>query len=294
MPFVEVTSSTGKTKFKYTICTPSSEEAKEIDAGLPTILFLHPVSLAEYLFTGQFSDQQLRRCNLVSFDLRGHGNTFGDSAPCDYGQVEAAEDTIQLMALLQNSLNLPPCHLVGVSSGTIIALQLAVTQPQRILSMFLISQSCTEMPAEVAGGHHEILDLWTCAFPDKTTTLPELISDAEFGQRQYLFTEPKLSPLVDAILSLTSKVAKKRWCYPFLDQYQILNHDFNVNRSSTSQMALAQITSPVILAYGSGDVAYPQIYTEQFLHELLEAGVDASLLVIKNAPHCMIPDYSKK
>ncbi|KAF8828439.1 hypothetical protein HHX47_DHR4000753 [Lentinula edodes] len=50
MPFVEVTSSTGKTKFKTTISTPNSEDAEKIDASLPTIVFFHPAFLAEHTF----------------------------------------------------------------------------------------------------------------------------------------------------------------------------------------------------------------------------------------------------
>ncbi|KAJ3871122.1 hypothetical protein F5051DRAFT_434106 [Lentinula edodes] len=59
MPFAKVTSRMGKTKFKDTISTPNSEEAKQIDAGLSTIVFFHPVFLAEYIFQAQFSNQRL-------------------------------------------------------------------------------------------------------------------------------------------------------------------------------------------------------------------------------------------
>lgn len=55
MPYVDVTSSTGKTRFKYTICTPASEEADEIDRNLPTLLFIHPVSIAEHIYYGVYS-----------------------------------------------------------------------------------------------------------------------------------------------------------------------------------------------------------------------------------------------
>ncbi|KAJ3885055.1 Alpha/Beta hydrolase protein [Lentinula edodes] len=196
MPFVEVTSSTGKTKFKTTISTPNSEDAEKIDASLPTIVFFHPAFLAEHAFQAQFSDQRLRQYNLLSFDCRGHGKTTGDPAPNWYGHVEAAEDAIQLMAL--NSLGLPPCHLVGVSSATNTVLEIAVMEPERVLSMFLVSPFCLEVPTEVAEGHHEIENLWTSAFPNNKTILKELIYDAEFGEKQFLFSEPQLSSLCNA------------------------------------------------------------------------------------------------
>ncbi|KAJ4469506.1 Alpha/Beta hydrolase protein [Lentinula edodes] len=188
----------GNTKFKYTISTPKSEEAEQIDAGLPTIVFFHPVFLAEHIFQAQFSDRRLRQYNLVSFDCRGHGKTTGDPVLDWYGHVEAAEDAIQLMAFLQNSLNLPPCHLVGVSSATNTIFEVAVMEPERVLSMFLVSPVCLEVPTEVAEGHHKIKDLWTSAFPDNKTVLKDLIYDAEFGEKQFLFSEPQLSSLSSA------------------------------------------------------------------------------------------------
>ncbi|KAJ3885549.1 Alpha/Beta hydrolase protein [Lentinula edodes] len=291
MPFAEVTSSTGKTKYKYTISTPNSEEAEQIDASLPTIVFFHPVFLAEHTFHVQFSDKRLRQYNLVSFDSRGHGKTTGDPAPDWYGHVEAAEDAIQLMAL--NSLDLPPCHLVGVSSATNTALEIAVMEPERVLSMFLISPLCLEVSTEVAEGHHEIENLWTSAFPDNKTVLKDLIYDAEFGEKQFLFSEPQLSSLSSAMWSISSKTAERRWCYPFLDQYRTLAHGLKVNCSSQDETSLARITCPVKLIHGTEDVAFSERYFERFLQQLLDAGVDASLSIIDEAPHCMVASHAK-
>ncbi|KAJ3926347.1 MAG: Alpha/Beta hydrolase protein [Lentinula lateritia] len=293
MPFAEVTSSTGKTKFKYTISTPNSEDAEQIDAGLPTIVFFHPVFLAEHVFQAQFSDQRLRQYNLVSFDCRGHGKTTGDPAPEWYGHVEAAEDTIHFMALLQNLLNLPPCHLVGVSSAANTILKAAVMEPERVLSMFLVSPVCLEVPTEVAEGHHEIKDLWTSAFPDDQTVLKELIYDAEFGEKQFLFSELQLSSLSSAMWSISSKTAEERWCHPFLHQYRVLTHGLKVNCSSQDETSLARITCPVKLIHGVEDVAFSEKYYETFLQQLLDAGVDASLSIIDDAPHCMVASHPK-
>ncbi|KAH7869244.1 alpha/beta-hydrolase [Lentinula edodes] len=292
MPFAEVTSSTGKTRFKYTISTPNFEEAEQIDASLPTIVFFHPAFLAEHIFQAQFSDQRLRQYNLLSFDCRGHGKTTGDPAPNWYGHVEAAEDAIQLMAL--NSLDLPPCHLVGVSSATNTVLEIAVMEPDRVLSMFLVSPLCLEVPTEVAEGHHEIENLWTSAFPNNKTILKELIYDAEFGEKQFLFSEPQLSSLCNAIWSISSKTAERRWCYPFLDQYRILAHGLKVHCSSQDEKSLARITFPIKLIHGTKDVAFSKRYHEIFLLQLLDAGVDASLAIIDDAPHCMVASHSKE
>ncbi|KAJ3795383.1 Alpha/Beta hydrolase protein [Lentinula aff. detonsa] len=289
MPYVEVTSSTGKTIFKYTICTPASEEANEIDKGLPTLLFIHPVSIAEHIFHAQFNDPQLRRFNLVSFDLRGgHGGTTGDRVPTHYGQAEAAEDTIKLM----DALHLPPCHFVAMSSGTTIAVQVAVTEPERVLSLFLISHLCLEIPPEIAEGHQEVYDLWASAFPNESTVLIDTIYDAGFGNSQYMFTTPQLSPLVTAMIRITYPVAMVKWSYHYLDQFRVMNLDFYLNRKSHTKSALARIIGSVKLVHGSEDIAYPRSYSEEFLKHLNKAGVDASLLEVPGAPHYLSPDYA--
>ncbi|KAJ3845835.1 Alpha/Beta hydrolase protein [Lentinula lateritia] len=293
MPFAKVTSSTGKTKFKYTISTPNCGEAEKIDASLPTIVFFHPVFLAEHIFQAQFSNRELRQYNLLSFDCRGHGKTTGDPVPDWYGHSEAAEDAIQLMAHLQNSLNLPPCHLVAVSSATNTVLKIAVMEPERVLSMFLISPTCLEVPTEVAEGHYEIENLWTSAFPDNKTVLKDLIHDAEFGEKQFLFSKPQLSSLSSAMWSISSETAERRWCYDSLHQYRILTYGLKVNYFPQDEASLARITCPVKLIHGTDDVAFSEKYPQRFLEQLLDAGVAASLSIIADAPHCMVASHSK-
>ncbi|KAF9064737.1 Alpha/Beta hydrolase protein [Rhodocollybia butyracea] len=291
MPHVEVTSSTGNTRFKYTICTPTDAEATTIDPSLPTLLFIHPVSIAEHVFHAQFADPLLRCSNLVSFDLRGgHGDTSGDKVPPYYGQVEAAEDTIRLM----DALELPACHLVGMSTGTIIATQLAVTYPDRVLSLFLVSHLCLEIPPEVADGHLEICELWTSAFPDASTVLEDVVYEAGFGNSQYMFSTHQVSPLVTAMMKITYPVAMEKWGYEHLDQFRIMNLDFHLRREPFSKTSLARIAGSVKIVHGTEDVAYPQSYSREFLRRLDEAGVDASMHVVRGAPHYLLPDFSNQ
>ncbi|GAW03056.1 alpha beta hydrolase fold protein [Lentinula edodes] len=243
----------------------------------------------EHIYYAQFCDCQLRRFNLVSFDLRGgHGGTTGDRVPFRYGQVEAAEDTMRLM----DAIKLPPCHLVAMSSGTTIAVEIAVTQPERVLSMFLISHLCLEIPLEVAEGHEEVNEIWASAFPDESTVKEDAIYDAGFGNIQYMFSNPKLSPLVTAMTRVTYPVAMVRWNYHHLDQFRIMNLDFYLNRKSHPKSVLARIIGSVKLVHGSEDVAYPKSYAEEFLRQLEEAGVEASLLEVPGAPHYLSPDFA--
>lgn len=115
MPFIKVSTSTGKTRFHYTISTPACADAEAINPGLPVLLFFHAfafhtifhckyaINIQKYssheprnrsIYEAQFSDPILRKFNLVTFDMRWHGYTESDTIPERYGQAEAAEDII--------------------------------------------------------------------------------------------------------------------------------------------------------------------------------------------------------
>lgn len=83
--------------------------------------------------------------------MRSHGETVG-GVPADFRRFHAAEDvcefmvcaheTFQVMLVLhpvQKALKLPPCHLFGLSLGACVALQIAVSHPERVLSLFMLS-----------------------------------------------------------------------------------------------------------------------------------------------------------
>lgn len=48
------------------------------------------------------------------------------------------------------------------------------------------------------------------------------------------------------------------------------------------------------LVYGTDDVAYNQDYSEEFLQDLEDAGVEASLFVVPGAPHFVGVDYASQ
>ncbi|KAJ3759719.1 hypothetical protein EV360DRAFT_20782, partial [Lentinula raphanica] len=139
MPTVSVTTSTGKTRFQYTISTPYSASAERLESDLPILLFLHSLAFHN-VFHSQFSDQELRKFNLVSLDLKWHGETISDIVPPKYGQEEAAEEIIAFL----NASHLPPCHLIALDLGSNIALQIAVKIPKQVLSLFIMSHVCLD------------------------------------------------------------------------------------------------------------------------------------------------------
>jgi pimeloyl-ACP methyl ester carboxylesterase len=169
MPHARIKTSVGPVNLYYTISTPATANAKSIDKSLPTVIFLHPAFVAQEVFhctwaaegtthrlfsprhTGQFADPQLRRFNLIAVDSRCHGATTG-RVNDDYGCIDTADDIAKFMvshSLIhqdsnpltfgQDVLRLPPCHIVGLSLGSCTALQMAVSHPNKVLSVFMIS-----------------------------------------------------------------------------------------------------------------------------------------------------------
>ncbi|KAG7448491.1 alpha/beta-hydrolase [Guyanagaster necrorhizus] len=278
MPFVKVKSNSGGLTYNYTISTPTSSNAKSIDPTLPTVLFLHPVYIGVDIFQMQFGDRALRRFNFVTMDMRGHGET-GGNAPKDYDQDDAAADIVKFMEALQ----LPPCHIFALSMGTIIALQVAISYPQKVLSLFLVSVLGLEEPEDVAQGRQEIADCWIEGF--KSSTVDEAaLYDAVYGALQLGFNSEQ-SSMVTALVKRTLPQAMTNWGGKRLDVYNTLTVNFLTERKTHSPGDLSKIIAPVKLVHCMADIAYPLEYSEEFLKNLQDAGVKASLDKVEGACH---------
>ncbi|KAF9058558.1 alpha/beta-hydrolase [Rhodocollybia butyracea] len=257
MPSIKVFQvASGPVAFNYTISTPTSNSTKQIDPNLPTVLFLHPVAIPQEVFTLQFGDPMIRQFNLVGVDMRFHGGTRG-KVPVDFDQEMAAED----IAIFMTEMKLPPCHIFALSLGTVIALQLAVSYPEKVLSLFLFSPLGLEEPQVAAEGRQAIHDAWINGWRDGKPHYEEL-SYAVQGTLELLFYDRTLS-ISQAIVTL----------------------DIFLNRRPHSVEELRNIKVPVKLVHGMEDVAYPLEYSQEFLYRLQDAGVDASLEAIAGASH---------
>ncbi|KAK7437943.1 hypothetical protein VKT23_018378 [Stygiomarasmius scandens] len=286
MPFVKFKSSSGKTEFRYNIATPSSASAKSIEKNLPTVLMLHPVYIAQEIFHLQHLDAQLRKFNLVTLDYRMHGETRGENPPSNYRQAEAAEDIAKFM----DALKLPPCHIVGLSLGTIIGLQLAVSYPSKVRSLFLMSPLGTEEPEDVAGGRVEIYDCW-CEGIQATPTNKETLMDALYGALQLAFSN-RTSSLITAYTNCLYAGARKSWIPKNFPAFRAVTLDIFIERKrySVDTLSAALKDIPVALIHGMQDVAYDLTYTEQFMRQLQDAGVSVKLYKVDDQPHFLNVD----
>ncbi|KAK7041562.1 hypothetical protein VNI00_009149 [Paramarasmius palmivorus] len=244
--------------------------------------------------TVQFGDHKLRRFNLVTFDLRGHGETSGDKMPPNYGQKESAEDVVKLM----EALKLPACHIVGMSLGSIIALQMAISYPEKVASLFLISPLGLEEPDYVTAARVEIYDYWTQGFGDATNSKVDdaALLDALYGAMQFGFSN-KTTSLTNAYAKRFLPLAKKIWGPNNFDLFHTATVDFFTKRKAHSKEALQSIAQrgvKMMLVHGLDDIPYPLEYSVEQEKIFKDAGIDVTLAKVKHAAHFVVADYGKE
>lgn len=70
---------------------------------------------------------------VITVDLRGHGDT--DKPPGPYSMPQFADDLINLM----NAFRVGTAHVVGISLGGMVGLQLAVSHPKRVRTLVVVN-----------------------------------------------------------------------------------------------------------------------------------------------------------
>lgn len=104
---------------------------EETGAGEP-LLFIHGLGSS-----GRDWEMQIpffaRDYRVVVFDLRGHGGSDKPRGP--YSIPQFAADAAALM----EALGIAPAHVVGISLGGMIALQLALDRPELVKSLVVVN-----------------------------------------------------------------------------------------------------------------------------------------------------------
>jgi pimeloyl-ACP methyl ester carboxylesterase len=104
--------------------------------GVPVVLLHGLTATRRYVVMGSRSLERSGHL-VVSYDARGHGRSAPAPEPGAYGYEALAED---LLAVL-DALELPRAVLAGASMGAHTALRLALTRPERVAGLVLITPS---------------------------------------------------------------------------------------------------------------------------------------------------------
>ena len=103
--------------------------------GLPLIMIL---GLGQDIATWDFQIEEFsKHFKLILFDNRDSGKSSQSLTP--YTTEDMARDTIGLM----DYLNIERAHVLGTSMGGMIAQQVALLAPERVISLVLASTTTT-------------------------------------------------------------------------------------------------------------------------------------------------------
>jgi len=107
----------------------------------PPLLMLHSIGTTMEVFAPQVAALARHR-RVIRMDLRGHGYSGVTPGPCSMSRL--AQDALALL----DALGVAQAHVVGLSIGGRIALQMAAEAPARVASLCLIDTAAEFAPAE--------------------------------------------------------------------------------------------------------------------------------------------------
>lgn len=109
--------------------------------GSPPLLLLHSIGTSLHVFDPQVT-VLARHHRVIRMDLRGHGLSGVTTGP--YSMTMHAQDAVGLL----DALGVQRAHVVGMSIGGRIAMQMAAIAPDRVASLVLIDTAAEFPPPE--------------------------------------------------------------------------------------------------------------------------------------------------
>ncbi|PFH46790.1 hypothetical protein AMATHDRAFT_153840 [Amanita thiersii Skay4041] len=286
MPFIGIETSAGPATIAYAISTPTSTSADSVTPGIPTVVFLHSGYTSKETFLSQYEDATLRQFNLVAFDFRGLGETGGLVDYPAYSPKDTATDLYELIRLLK----LPPFHVFGLSIGACVALEVASSHPELVLSLTLCSPLSPVELEDIAFGRQQIFEYWE-TFVKSTLDSSikpdmDLFQDVVTGCTQLVFNVDHC-PLTDGVTKLNEKYGAQNWAGS-LENVQVCRKvcvDWFLNRGPLSDEQLRKISCPVSIIHCESDVAYPFEVAEELRDTLVGVGLKHVSLHQVPGPH---------
>ncbi len=186
------------------------------DEGTPLVL-LHGGMLTIDLSFAGLVPTLAQRHRVIGVELQGHGRTADIDRP-----ITPANSAGDVVALLDH-LGIDRAHVLGHSMGGAVALELAVSHPDRVLSVVPCSAS-----VRPDGMHEDLLD------PERMATSTRMPTEQDFAE----FTEAyrRLSPHPDHFEDFLASLSASQ-----------------ADLVGWTDEELAGITAPVLLVQGDHD-----------------------------------------
>ena len=239
------------------------------ETGTPVVL-VSGLTLDHLAWAPQVPDLRAAGYRCLQFDNRDVGQT--DQSPTAYTIRQFAADTIGLM----DALDVPSAHIVGASMGGMIAQEIGLNYPARVLSLTLV---CTVAATDAALG--DIVRAWQVLRPPASPEQFTLtISPWLFTSRFYERPEA-----MQGLLQMVRDNPYPQTATAFSRQCDaILSHD--------AAGRLRSLRAPTHIIVGTEDVLTPPRYS----HTLAALIADARLTEIPAAGHGLfwerVPEFN--
>ncbi len=221
------------------------------------VILLHGTSASLHTWEGWVPELSRTR-RVISLDLPGFGLT-GPFPDDDYSTARYAN----FMGQVMDALQLPPSVLAGNSFGGQVALELALTQPERVHQLVLVDALAYPRNAESVP-----LAFLLAATPGVNRILKYILprSTIEQGLRDVYGDPERVTPeLVDRYYEITLR-AGNRAALPKRIRHM---------PDEASAARLVQITQPTLILWGGRDRLIPLANGER-----LHRDIDVSQLVV--------------
>ena len=200
------------------------------------------------------------RC--IVFDNRGAGKSSKPDYP--YTIEMFAADTVGLM----DALHIENAHILGISMGGLIAQQIAISYPERLRSLILVS-------TQFGGPNHVPMDDRTMALLIALPTETISKEQAREMRLQATFSQQFLQENKDVIEQIDA------WAEQHPTPVFAQVHQSSATSAFDSESELKNITAPTLIIHGDNDRAVP---TKN--GELISERISSSKLrIIEDASH---------
>jgi pimeloyl-ACP methyl ester carboxylesterase len=192
---------------------------------------------------------------VITFDNRGAGRS--DKPPGAYSTGMMADDTVKLMDLV----GIEKAHVMGLSMGGMIAQELAINYPQRVMKLVLAATYARQ--DETSGDTLEQAEFWRLPPEKKVAAMVGLAFNKPF----YRFTIGLLGRVQARFIGASGRVGiagQSEAC---------LNHD-TLDR-------LSSITAPTLVIVGTGDRIIKPVSSEVIAGKI----PNATLVKVEGASH---------
>ncbi|GIQ68462.1 alpha/beta fold hydrolase [Xylanibacillus composti] len=215
----------------------------------PAIVFIHPPLLTSENFNYQMASLS-DEFHTIAFDLRGHG--FSGSSDQTFSYALLAEDIRQLL----DKLDIEKAYLCGYSTGTTVAIEAMLANPDRYYGGILISGM-----AEVDDWINKSR-IRLAALLSNQLTRGLLARAIAYGNSDMAITYSNLL-----------KGARQTDTRTVREYYRTSLIHKNISRA-------AQLELPQLLVYGEKDKCF-----RNYAHQLHQTLPDSHLFFIKNVSH---------